>query len=438
MRRSLTLFARTGITLAIALAVFMLFTVAAMVNFILIPLAKQGAGDLAALMVLSAQTWVELPPETRPFLEEELIDEYQLTVSVADEPLPETTSLLPFLQFLEQALARRIGQPATIRAHVENGVWYCTDIPMGGRTIRVSFPRARIGARPPAAALLVIAAGGIVILLTTLLLVRRLTRPLAGLCEATSRIGRGESPQPLPESGPRELATLTHRFNRMAGEIAELLANRTTLLAGISHDLRSPITRMQLALEMLPDNTDPRLVERLRQDLEQMNHLISDTLELAQGLGPRESEDVDLRDLVDNIVASYRRSDAVIEWRPENCCVCRVDTLALRRVLVNLLDNALRYGGGQAVEVSCRCDAAGASISVLDRGPGIPEAEREAVFHPFYRLEASRSRTTGGSGLGLAIARQLCSAHGWSIGLSAREGGGTDARIRLPCNVKMS
>ncbi len=438
MHRSLSLFARTSITLAIALAVFMLFTVASMVNFILIPLAKQGAGDLAALMVLSAQTWVELPPETRPFLEQELIEEYQLTVSVAEDPLPQTTSLLPFLRFLEQALAKRIGQPATIRAQVEDGVWYCTDIPMGGRVIRVSFPRERIGARPPTAALLVILAGGVVILLTTLLLVRRLTRPLARLCDATSRIGRGESPRPLPESGPRELATLTRRFNRMAGEIAELLANRTILFAGISHDLRSPITRMQLALEMLPDNTDPRLVERLRQDLEQMNQLISDSLDLAQGLGPSESEEVDLRDFVDNIVTAYRRSDAAIDWQPGHCCLCRVDTLALRRVLVNLLDNALRYGGGRPVEVGCRCDEAGACVSVLDRGPGIPEAEREAVFQPFHRLEGSRSRSTGGSGLGLAIASQLCNAHGWSIDLAARGGGGTEARVCLPCNVRMS
>lgn len=438
MRRSLTLFARTGITLAIALALFMLFTVASMVNFILIPLAKQGAGDLAALMVLSAQTWVELPPETRPFLEQELMEEYQLKVTLADTPLPSTTSLLPFLHFLEEALAKRIGEPATIRARADNGVWYYTDVPMGGRLIRVSFPRERIGARPPTAALLVIVAGGVVILLTTLLLVRRLTRPLASLCDATSRIGRGESPQPLPESGPRELATLTRRFNRMAGEIAELLANRTTLFAGISHDLRSPITRMQLALEMLPEDTDARLVERLRHDLEQMNQLISDTLELAQGLGPREAEEVDLRDFVDNIVVSYRRSGAVIDWQPENCCLCSLDTLALRRVFVNLLDNALRYGDARPVEVRCRCDEAGACISVLDRGSGIPETEREAVFRPFYRLEASRSRSTGGSGLGLAIARQLCAAHGWSIDLSAREGGGTDARIHIPCNVRMS
>ena len=105
---------------------------------------------------------------------------------------------------------------------------------------------------------------------------------------------------------------------------------------------------------------------------------------------------------------------------------------------MNLLDNALRYGGAQPVHVRCHCDQDGASISVLDRGPGIPEAERETVFQPFYRLEASRSRNTGGSGLGLAIARQLCNAHGWRIDLAAREGGGTAARIHLPCSATVS
>jgi two-component system osmolarity sensor histidine kinase EnvZ len=431
--RALSLFARTGLTLAVALAVFMVFTTAAMVSFILIPLAKQGAGDLAALMVLAAQTWVELPPETRPFLEQELKAEYRLRVAEADEPLPRSNNLLPFLRFLEKALTRRIGEPATISARADNGTWYSADIPMGGRTIRVSFPRERIGARPPTAALLVIATGGVVILLTTLLLVRRLTRPLARLCEATSRIGRGESLEPLPEKGPRELATLTRSFNRMAAQIAELLDSRTTLFGGISHDLRTPITRMQLALEMLPPETDSKLVRRLQRDLAQMNQLIADSMALSRGLGTREPEEVDLRDFVDGIVTGYRHSGAAVVWQPGDCCLCSLDTLALRRVAVNLIDNALRYGRGEPVAVRCRCEGSSAFIEVLDRGPGIPPAEREAVFRPFHRLEVSRSRATGGTGLGLAIARQLCDAHGWSIDLLARDGGGTVARIELHC-----
>jgi two-component system osmolarity sensor histidine kinase EnvZ len=430
--RSLSLFARTGTTIGIALAVFMLFTVASMVQFILIPLAKQGASDLAALMVLSAQTWVELPPETRPFLEQELMEQYQLKVTPAAEPLRPSHSLLPFLAFLERALSRRLGQPAVISAREDDGIWYGTDIYMGGRTIRVSFPHERLGVRPPTAALLVILAGGLVILLTTLALVRRLTRPLAQLSEAASQIGRGEAPPPLPEKGPRELAHLTRSVNRMAAQIEELLASRTTLLAGISHDLRTPITRMQLALAMLPADTDQELTERLRRDLEQMERIIRDSMELAQGLATRTPQEVDLRDFIDSIVTTYRQRGAEVDYYPGNCCLCSVDTLALQRVTVNLIENAVRYGGG-SVQVRCECSGDKAVIEVMDRGPGIPVAEREAVFRPFYRLEASRNRSTGGSGLGLAIARQLCDAHGWALRLLPREGGGTVARIAVPC-----
>jgi len=322
----------------------------------------------------------------------------------------------------------RAGPPDTTK-------WFCVDIPMAGRTLRISFPHSRIGARPPLAALLVAGAGALVILLTSLLLVRRLTQPLERLAGAAARIGRGEAHTPLPETGPRELVVLTQRFNRMAAEIAQLLSNRTTLFAGISHDLRTPLTRMRLALEMLPADTDPALVGRLRQDIEEMERLIGDTLELARGLEPQPPGEVDLREFVDGVVAAFRRDGAAIRWSPAACCYAAVDTLALQRVLTNLLDNALRYGGDQPVELHCFCVAEAAVIQVLDRGPGIPEAEREKVFQPFHRLEGSRSRRTGGSGLGLAIARQLCDAHGWSIRLLPRTGGGLEVRLDIPLAV---
>jgi len=438
MRRPRTLFAKTAVTLTIAIALFLLFSVAIMVNFLLVPLAKQGADDLAALMVLATQTWVEIPPATRPFLEQELMDEYQLKLSIDAAPAARSTRLLPFLRFLEQALSERVGQPIVVGSRSEETIWFCADIPMGGRTIRVSFPSERIGARPPTASLLLITAGAVVILLTTLLLVQRLTRPLARLSDATSRLGRGEALEPLPETGPRELVTLTRKFNHMAKEIADLLANRTILFAGISHDLRTPITRMRIALEMLPTETDPKLIDRLRRDLQQMDQLISNTLELARGLGHREAEEVDLREFVDGVIADYRHSDSAIDWKPGAACLRVLDTLALGRVLSNLIDNALRYGAGKPVKVSCDCDGKNAYISVQDEGPGIPEAEREAVFRPFHRLDASRNPATGGSGLGLAIAAQLCAAHGWELKLLPREGGGTDARIRIPSLTSLS
>ncbi len=245
-------------TLTIALLVFLLFSMAVVYHYILTPVSKRAADDLATLMMLAAQTWVELPPNTRPDFERELLEGYDLKLTLADTPLPFKDNLLPYLRFLEEALTRRIGKPVPIRSGPPDTTkWFCVDIPVGGRIIRISFPHARIGARPPIASVLVVTAGTLVILLTSLLLVHRLIRPLARLSRAATQIGHGEIFRPLPETGPRELVTLTKSFNCMAGEIEQLLANRTTLFAGISHDLRTPITRMQLALEMLP--VDDRL-----------------------------------------------------------------------------------------------------------------------------------------------------------------------------------
>jgi two-component system, OmpR family, osmolarity sensor histidine kinase EnvZ len=433
MSRPLTLFTRTGVTLTAALLMFVVFCIGTMVTYIAIPLARQGSDDLAALMILSARTWIERPPAARPFLEEELLSDYDLKVSLAEKPLPCSKTPLPYLIFLEQALERRLGTPVPVRKGQQSTPWFCADIPMGGQFVRVSFPWSRIGAQPPLALILIIAAGAVVVLLTSLLLVRRITRPLARLSEATTHIGHGEILAPLPESGPRELVDLTHKFNSMAGELTELVENRTTLLAGISHDLRTPLTHMRLALEMLtPDKTDAALIERLRRDTEQMDQLIGYALELARGLEVHEAEEVDLREFIDGIIANYRRPDTVIDWEPQSYCPVSIDTMAMQRVLINLFDNAIRYGGNKPVTVRCFRDRDATVIQVLDRGEGIPESEREAVFRPLHRLETSRSRRTGGSGLGLAIARQLSDARGWSIELLLREGGGTEARLRIP------
>jgi len=433
MSKPRSLFARTGITLTIALLVFVIFCIGAMVTYIAIPLARQGSDDLAALMILSARTWVERPPASRPFLEEELMSEYSLKVSLAEEPWPCSRAPLPYLLLLEDALQKRLGTPVPIRKGDQPSPWFCADIPMGGQFIRVSFPWSRIGAQPPLALILIITVGAVVILLTSLLLVRRITQPLARLSEATLHIGHGEILAPLPETGARELVDLTHKFNSMARELTELVENRTTLFAGISHDLRTPLTHMSLALEMLvPDKADAALIERLRRDIEQMDQLIGYTLELARGLKVHEAEEVDLRELIDGIITNYRQSDTVIDWEPQSYCPISIDTMAMQRVLTNLFDNAIRYGGNKPVTVRCGRDRDATVIQVLDRGEGIPASEHEAVFRPFHRLETSRSRKTGGSGLGLAIARQLCDTRGWKIELLPREGGGTEARLEIP------
>ena len=433
MRKPRTLFARTGLTLGITFAVFLAFSVAVVIKLVLVPVARQGAEDLAALMMLSAQTWVELPPATRPVFERDLLKEYELRIGVADGTLPPTRNPLPYLHFLEDEIERRAGEPVSVTTEEHSGTWYCADTPTGEQPIRVCFPRSRIGASPPMAVVLVITAGAIAILLTSLLLVRRLTAPLARLSAATTQIKRGEVPSPLPETGPREMLELTRSFNAMGRELGELLENRTTLLAGISHDLRTPLTRMHLALELLASGPENKLLrERLQRNMEDMDRLIRHTLELARGLEVREMEEVDLREFIDGIVGEYRSSAKTIDWTPEDCCYCAIDTLALRRILTNLIDNAIRYGGPEPVTVHCCCEPDNAIIRVMDRGEGIPESESEAIFRPFHRLESSRSQGTGGSGLGLAIARQLSDARGWTIELSPRDAGGTEARVVIP------
>jgi two-component system osmolarity sensor histidine kinase EnvZ len=193
----------------------------------------------------------------------------------------------------------------------------------------------------------------------------------------------------------------------MADEIARLLANRTTLMAGISHDLRTPLTRMRLALELLPGDVDPALVQRFRRNLEAMDVLVGDALRFARGTGET-SEAVTLAPYVRSVLETF---DQKIEL------LCEIDdelTLALppnafTRVLVNLVGNGIKYANQVSVSLSAN------DIIVSDDGPGIAEHERSNVFEPFYRLEASRSQSTGGSGLGLAVVQQLSSAHGWRI-----------------------
>lgn len=397
----------------------------------LFPLAQRSADDLAELIVLSAQTWVELPPETRPDFEQELARNHGLWLFEARSPLPPSARFGPYQQWLEAALEKRAGKPVRVVVSEWSEPWFWTEVSVAGQAIRIGFPKSRIGAQPFLALLLVLGAGVLVALATSLVLARRITLPLARLSLATARVGKGETPELLPESGPQELAAVARNFNLMARQVRDLLANRTTLLAGISHDLRTPLARMRLALEMLPETSDPKLVERMQRDLEQMNHLIGAFLDLSRGLGYEEKQPVDLNVLIGELAEDARHGGATVECRSDiSPGAIKTAPLALRRILSNLLDNAIRYGAGKPVTIEWEASPEGViRISVLDRGPGIPEDLRETVFQPFYRMESSRSAATGGSGLGLAIARQLAESNGWKLELLPRTGGGNEARL---------
>lgn len=427
MHKSRTLLRSTASTVATALLILQFILMAATVNYVMLPMAKRSADDLAALLVLSAQTWLELPPETRPDFELELAHKHQFMLFEDVSPLPPREGFLPYLILLDSALTARTGEAVSVKVTELETTWFWAEFHTGGKMIRIGFPKERLNMDPPMMLFLALAATTLLTLLTALILARRITKPLESFTLAAQRIGAGDMPESLPETGIRELSGLAATFNRMALQVRELLANRTTLLAGISHDLRTPLARMNLALEMLPDNTDPKLAARLRHDVEEMNQLIGEFLMLSRELqkGPRQP--LELNTLLEELA-----DDTGVEWHSGGNLSLTVDPMALRRILTNLIGNAVRYGAGKPVQIVLTCADKHAVISILDRGPGIPAHELENVFHPFYRLETSRSTSTGGSGLGLAIARQLADTNGWKIELLPRSDGGTEARLSIP------
>ncbi|MCD6705522.1 MAG: ATP-binding protein [Thiobacillus sp.] len=421
-----SLFVRTALTLALAFVVFQAAAFWVVTRTLIIPVAERSADDLAGLVVLSAQTWVELPPETRPAFERELARRHGLRLTTADVGATADAPRFAFRSQIEAALSRRVGAAVVLRG-VPNQASAWLDIPVGGYDLRVGFFPGRYAVKPPLAAIAVVALGTLFSLLTALFLVRRITVPLARAAQAASQVGAGELPEPLPETGPAELAELARRFNTMAAEVRELLDNRTTLLAGISHDLRTPMTRLQLNLEMLRDAPAPARIDRAVADLADMNRLIAGYLELARTTQAETKVRFDLAELLEEVA-----TDAGLPWAGAAPCEVEVARLAVRRIVSNLIQNAQRYGGGTPIELALECSDTLARVTVRDAGAGIPDDQMEKVFRPFYRMEGSRSQATGGTGLGLAIVRQLAETNGWKVKLGNRAAGGLEAVLEIP------
>ncbi len=433
MRRSWSLAQQNALRLILVFLAFEIVVAAAVVWFLMLPLAGRAADDFAELLTLTAETWGELPPMTRPAYERHLGEihgiELQLT-RPADAQ--EREGLDHYVRRVERALSAEFDETIRIAgSHRLGEQWHWVGIPSGDRLLWLGFPHSRLGAQPLATVLLTLVAGLVLAVLAAWWLARRIVAPLERLDEAAALLGRGERPAQLQETGPRELAAVARRVNALGREVHDLLEGRTTLLAGLSHDLRTPLARMRLALEMLSRRPDPALIERLDRDIEEIDRLVGDMLELARGLGREAPRAVDLRALLHQLAGQAREAGVDVEVDADACTVSAAP-MALRRLLGNLLSNAQRYGGGRPVQLVVRRDARGLGIGVLDRGPGIPPEQIEAVFRPFHRVEAARSPHAGGSGLGLAIVRQLAQANGWSVELENRDGGGLAAWLTLP------
>jgi len=426
-----SLLVRTATTVALALSLLVFISLGAAAWFVAMPIAKQSTDDLSALMFLSAQTWRDAAEAEYPGLRQQFLQDYELIVAKQAPDLPAVPFSRPYFSFLEDALSKRAGEKIEIRQGPDEQ-WLWVDIPVHDGFVRVGFDHRRMETRPPTVLLLVIIGGGLLTLLTSMVVVHRIIGPLERLSFAVQEVGRGKRPEPLAEDGPKELAALARAFNRMSSEVQALLENRSVMVAGISHDLRTPLTRLGLAVEMLDEGSDPLLLADIRRDLSAMEEMIRQFMELAQGLGDEAEENVDLWELLKAQAADLQRQGYQVQLIGDGPCLYRGNPFALERILSNLLDNAARYSVNQPIDIHLQRYEHFLRIYIRDRGPGIPSAQKEAVFRPFYRVETARSRQTGGSGLGLAIVSQLATKYGWNIELLPRDGGGTEARFELP------
>jgi len=261
----------------------------------------------------------------------------------------------------------------------------------------------------------------------SIVFIRNQVRPILKLADAMERFGRGEDSGLFRARGAREVRGATHAFFDMRQRIRKHIEQRSQLLAGVSHDLRTPLTRLKLQLALMQPSPE---IDDAKRDLAEMEATLDEYLTFAKGLGEEALVDVDLAQITREVVADSARAGAEIRVTADDGVTAPGRARALKRALANLVDNAAAHG--DKVEVSVKADANAVTVAVDDDGPGIPEELYEEAFRPFSRLDETRSRNQKGVGLGLAIARDVARSHGGDIVLSQSPLGGLRAALRLP------
>jgi two-component system osmolarity sensor histidine kinase EnvZ len=302
------------------------------------------------------------------------------------------------------------------------------DLQLPGGVLSVTAPGERLFSDTTYIFIFWMVGTSVILLVVAAIFMRNQVKPIRRLAAAADEFGKGrEIEGDLHIAGATEVRQAGIAFNLMRGRLRRQLRQRTDMLSGVSHDLRTPLTRMKLQLEMMSGADG---VEDLKSDIAEMERMIEGYLAFARGEGNEQMETTDLSDFVEAVVSDWRRNDCAIDCHVEGHLELPVKREAFRRCLNNLIANASRYGDHVWVNAGQRRGAV--EITVDDDGPGIPEDERADVFRPFYRLDQSRNPETGGTGLGLAITQDIVRGHGGDIHLTESPQGGLRARIRLP------
>lgn len=467
----ISLFWRTFLLIGGLVALSLAATIRITREFEHAPPEQQIAWEIASIVNLTRSALVSSEGPRRSLLLDELARVEDVRVAPLEpgdriEPLPSPDDTAR----LERSLRAMLGPTTRIAGSVndEPGLWISFDIDGDAYWLVMNVERWTRRFGPPWWLVASLAIG--VSMLGAIAISRLVNRPLANLARAIGEVSQGGAPPTLPEHGPTEIATLNQRFNRMATDLAALEADRTLALAGISHDIRAPLTRLRMEIELA--RLDPSERDSMTEDIERIDEIVGKFVEYARTAPGTErnvlptTPEIDAESALRRIVDGYRiRLEAGSEvfraspgpgsaqpaprggegsLAPPQASFSatidpglrwRGDPLDLERVQSNLLENALRYGrtpatGRPEVEVVATQDNDGLRILVRDRGPGVPETEHERLVRPFARLDLERSNA-GGSGLGLAIVERIARRHGGWCRMRNREGGGLEVEVRL-------
>jgi two-component system osmolarity sensor histidine kinase EnvZ len=328
-----------------------------------------------------------------------------------------------------EAFAEKLHRPFAVDLRSDWPARVVVYVQLEDGLLRVLAPRKRVTSTTTGTLLAWMVGASLVLVAVAIYYMGLQIRPIRQLVRAMDSFGKGRDVGDFPPRGPLEIRKAARAFNAMRRRILQFVAQRTEMLAAISHDLRTPLTRMKLGLELLGHDGDPAVAE-LRRDVEEMQHLVDVYLDFARGEGGEEVTEVDLAAMLRAECERTPRNGVRIDLRVPRTLVAPVRPIAFRRCLRNLLDNAIRYGRRVLVTAERRRDTF--EIRIEDDGPGIPEEERERVFQPFYRADRARRTDTGGAGLGLAITRDIVLAHGGEIELGRSALGGLAVALRLP------
>jgi len=393
------------------------------------PRAKQLAQMVVSVVNLTRAALVTAHTDKRRALLSELSDREGIRVYPTEPgerllPSPDT----PFVHMLHAEIRRQLGEDSRFASGLGELHGFFISFHIDDDEYWVMLPRERVERQFPWQWLGWTALALLLSLVGAWLIVSRINQPLKALAAAAADIGKGKRPAPLPEAGPIEIETLARSFNQMSQDLARLDADRALILAGVSHDLRTPLSRLRLSTEM--SGSDEALKQGMIADIGEMDSIIGQFLDFARTQSEEPLAATDVAALAREVVEHQLHLGRAVQANLEPVPVLALRRMGIKRLISNLVDNALAYGE-QDVGVAVRSEGGRLILEVTDRGPGIPPQEAERLKQPFTRLEQARSGK-GGSGLGLAIVDRIARHHGGTLELLPREGGGLIARVSIP------